>query len=92
MVGAPFADQGVGELLAALALDDLLQGGLVVLGGVVDPGDVVEDKVLNQPPGGADAPVQIDRGQHRLHRVGLDGGPGAPAPQLLAFAQLQIAA
>ena len=47
---------------------------------------------MDQLPGLADAPVQIDRSQHGLHRVRLDGGTVAAAAALLPLAQFQVAA
>ena len=42
-----------------------------------------EDEFLYDLPGRADAAVQIDRSQHRLYGVCLDGGPVAAAAGLL---------
>ena len=90
VVGALLAHQAIVQHLAALPLDQLLKGGLVVP-GLGQPGHLTaEDIFLDDLPGGADAPVQIDSGQHGLHRVGPDGGALASAAGLLAPAQVEI--
>ena len=90
VVGALLAGEAVLEHLAALPLDQLLEGGLIVP-GAVQPLDLpAEDIPLDDLPGRSDAAVQIDRRQHRLHRVGLDGGPVPSAAGLLPFAQAQV--
>ena len=75
--------------LAALPLDQFLQCRLIV--PVFAPlGLGVQNIALDDLPGRADAPVQIDRRQDGFHRVGLDGRAAASAAGALPPAQLQI--
>ena len=92
MVRAALPHQTVGQHLTALPLDQLLEGGLEVpaVGDLLPL--LVQDQVVDQLAGLADAAVQIHGGQHGLHRVRLDGGTLTAAAALLAPAQLQIAA
>ena len=90
VVGPLRAHQPVLEHLSALPLDQLLEGSLVVPG----TGDALdlpaEDILLDDLPGRANTPVQIDRRQHGLHRVRLNGGTGTAAAGLLSLAQQQV--
>ena len=88
MVRAALAGETIGQDLAALPLDQLLQGRLKVSpsGGLFLL--VGEDQIVDELSGLADAAVEIDGRQHRLHGVGLDGGPGPAAAVGLALAQL----
>ena len=90
VVGPGGAQQAVFQHLPALPLHQLLEGGLVVPAHRhhVPP---VQDEALDELPGRADAPVQIDGRDDGLHRVGLDGGPLPAAAGVLAPAQLQAA-
>ena len=90
VVGALLAGEAVFQHLAALPLDQLLEGGLIVPGAVQSLDLPAEDIPLDDLPGRADAPVQIDRRQHRLHCVGLDGGALPAAAGLLSFSQAQV--
>ena len=90
MVGTRLPHQVIAQLLPALLLHQLLQGGLVVLILGHITGVAAEDKALNHLPGGADAPVQVNGGDDGLHRIRLDGGPPPAAAGALPLAQLQI--
>ena len=91
MIGALGADELVAQHLAALPLHQLLKGGLVIAAGALLRLPV-QDELLDELPGRADAAVQVHGGQHRLHRVGNDGGPLPAAAGLLPLAQLQVGA
>ena len=81
MVRAALAEQPVREGLVRCTLHKFLQDGLVVaallLSDLLALG--VEQHAVNERACRADAAVEIDGRQHRLHGVGLDGGPGPAA-------------
>ena len=92
VVGALLAGQAVLQNLAALPLDQFLKGGLIVPGAGQSLHLPAEDILLYDLPGRSDPAVQINRGQHCLHSVRLDGGALSAAAGLLALAQVQILA
>ena len=92
MVRAGLAEKVIGQRLAALALDELLQGGLKVPAGVAHFGHIVQNEFLNDPSGLGNASVQIDGSQYGLNGVRPDGGPLSAAAGLFALAQLEVGA
>ena len=92
MIGARFADQLVADgPPLVVRVDELLKGGLAVLGG----GAVFQRfggkyVFLYQPVSFLQAAVQIYRSQHRLEGVGQDGILVPAAALLLAPAQQDI--
>ena len=79
------------QLLIGLALHQLLQLGLAVAAAALHHLLLllVQQYAVDQLTGLVDAPVQIHRRQHGLHRVGQDRGPAAAAAALLPLAQQQ---
>ena len=78
MVRPTLPGEVVGQHLAALPLGQLLQGGFIVPSGGGFLLLLVQHQGVDQLPGLANASVQIDGSQQRLHRIGLDGGGGPP--------------
>ena len=68
-------------------LDQLLEGGFIVPAGGGLLLLLVQNQTVDELAHLADAPVQVDGGQHGLHRVGLDGGAGPAAAMVLPLAQ-----
>ena len=69
-----------------------MQGGFIVPSGSSFLLLLVQHQGVDQLPGLANASVQIDGSQQRLHRIGLDGGAGPAAAVVLPLAQAEIAA
>ena len=88
MVGAALADELIADLALAVALDILLQRGLIV-GARVHLADlsVVENMLHDKTLCLVDPAVEIDRGDGRLDHIGKDRGALAPAGHLLAAAE-----
>ena len=88
VVRAAFPRHHIAQPLFGILLHYLLQPGLVVLPGGLALGDKRKDK----GPGGFQAAVQVDGGDHRLEGVGEDAGPLTAAAAFLPLAQAEIPA
>src|SRR4051812_27666641 len=93
MVGSLVPDLIPRQLLEALR-GELLEAGLVVVpartAGRID--DSLAEQSEYDVAGGVGTAVEVDRGDHRFHRVGEDRSLGAPARGVLSLAELQARA
>ena len=91
VVGTGLLDKHVGKPLLGVLLDDLLEHRLVVGEGKLVPVlERVHDEAEHESARRFDPPVEVDRREQRLKRVGQNRWAGAPPHHLLAASEFEV--